>query len=50
MQWYAINAKPRQEKMAELNLKQLGIEAFFPQIKQTKSIRRKKQTVVGNPY
>ena len=47
MHWYAINTKPRQEKMAELNLNRLGIETFCPRLKQTKLIRRRKVSVVS---
>jgi transcriptional antiterminator RfaH len=47
MYWHAINTKCHSEQIAELKLKQLGIETFTPQIKQRKRIRRKDQTVVG---
>jgi len=47
MDWYAVNTKPRQEKVAEANLRQLGVETFCPQLKREKWIRRKWQTVVG---
>src|SRR3972149_8465934 len=47
MHWYAVNTKPRQENIAQWNLKRLGVEAFCPQLKQNKVIRRKRQVVVG---
>ena len=47
MQWYAVNTKPRQENIAQLNLERLGVETFCPQLKQNKVIRRKRQMVVG---
>lgn len=47
MNWYAVSTKPRQEDLAELNLQRLGVETFCPQLKQTKLIRRKRQTVTG---
>ena len=47
MKWYTINTKPKQEKMAEMNLRRLGVEAFCPRLKQTKLIQRKWQTVLG---
>ncbi len=47
MDWYAVNTKPRQEDIAELNLQRLGVEIFFPQLKQEKLIRRKRQSVIG---
>ena len=47
MNWYAVNTKPRQENIAQLNLEKLGVEAFCPQLKQNKVIRRKRQMVVG---
>ena len=47
MNWYAVNTKPRQENIAQLNLERLSVETFFPQLVQNKVIRRKKQRVVG---
>ena len=47
MHWYAVNTKPRQENIAQWNLERLGVEAFCPQLKQNKVIRRKRQVVVG---
>lgn len=45
-QWYVVNTKPHQEGSAELNLRALGVETFFPCVKETKIIRRKRQTVI----
>jgi transcriptional antiterminator RfaH len=47
MKWYAVNTKPRQEALAAQNLKRLGVECFNPQIKQTKSVRGYRKTVVS---
>ena len=47
MNWYLVNSKPRQEKIALRNLESLGIETYYPQLKTTKLIRRKLQTVTG---
>jgi len=46
MYWYVVNTKPRQEKNAEFSINRLGVETFLPQIRQTRLIRRRKQTVV----
>jgi len=47
MQWCAVNTKPHQEQQAELNLQQLGVETFFPRLKRSKVIRRRRRTVIG---
>lgn len=47
MSWYVVNTKPRKEQLADLNLKRLGVETFFPKFKEKRVIRRKYQTVVG---
>jgi transcriptional antiterminator RfaH len=47
LNWYAVNTKPHQEDIADLNLKRLGVEIFYPQIKQDKVIRRRRQTVIS---
>lgn len=47
MFWYAVNTKPRQEKVAQQNLGRLGVEVFCPLLKQNKLIRRKRQAIVG---
>jgi transcriptional antiterminator RfaH len=47
MHWYAVNSKPRQENLAEQNLQRLGVETFYPQLRQNKVIRRRRQTVIG---
>lgn len=47
MHWYAISTKPHQERQAEANLSQLGVETFLPLLKQQKVIRRVRKTVVG---
>ena len=43
MRWYAVNVKPHQEQLADLNLKRLGVETFCPVLKQRKMIRRRQQ-------
>lgn len=47
MQWYAVNAKPRQERLVELSLARLGIETFCPRFRRTKLIRRRWSSVTG---
>ena len=47
MNWYALNTKPHQEYLAQLSLQKLGVETFCPLLKQTKLIRRRRQTVIG---
>jgi transcriptional antiterminator RfaH len=34
--WYLIHSKNRQEHVAELNLRQLGVETFCPRVKEVK--------------
>jgi len=46
MSWYAVSTKPRQEKQAELHIKQCGIECFLPLLKGSKIIRRTRKTVI----
>jgi transcriptional antiterminator RfaH len=45
--WFLINSKPRQELVAEQSLRRLGVETLFPRVKEEKTIRRRKQIVVG---
>jgi transcriptional antiterminator RfaH len=45
MNWYAVNTKPHQEYLAELMLQRLGVETFCPQLKHSKLIGQKRQTV-----
>jgi len=47
MSWYVVNTKPRQERVAEHNIKQLGLETFLPQLKENRLIRRKIKTILG---
>jgi transcriptional antiterminator RfaH len=47
MLWYAVKAKRRQETHAELSLQRHGVETFYPQLMQSKVIRRKRQTITG---
>ena len=47
MHWYAVNTKPHHERLADLNLGRLGVETFYPQMKQKKVIRRREETVSG---
>jgi len=41
--WYTVTCKPRQERVTRSNLERLGIVTFYPEIKESKIIRRKKQ-------
>jgi len=47
MNWYALHIKPHQENLAQHSLQKLGVESFCPLLKQTKLIRRRRQTVIG---
>src|SRR6266571_9326945 len=47
MKWYAVNTKSHQELFAALNLQRLGVETFYPQLKQSKVIRRRRRTMIG---
>ena len=43
-QWYLVHSKARQEDLAELNLRFLGLETFCPRLPELKSTRSKAQT------
>jgi len=47
MNWYAIHTQPHQETLSESSLQRLGIETFFPRIKQRKIIRRVARTITA---
>jgi transcriptional antiterminator RfaH len=47
MNWYAVQTKPRQEEVARLTLQRLGVETFFPKLKQQRLIRRKRQETIS---
>src|SRR2546427_8907729 len=47
MPWYTVNTKSQHERVAELSLQQLGVETFYPQLKQRKVIRRRAETRIG---
>ena len=47
MNWHVVHTNPRQEALVELNLQKLGVETFYPQLKQNKVIRRRRQTTIG---
>jgi transcriptional antiterminator RfaH len=42
-QWYLIQSKARQEDVAELNLRRLGVETFCPRLRGLKLPRNKAQ-------
>lgn len=46
MNWHAIHTKPRQERQAELYLRQLSIETLLPCVKLQKTIRHQEKTIV----
>ncbi len=50
MNWYTVHTKPNQERQAEQSLQRLGVETFYPRVKQNKVIRRKEQTVIGSLF
>ena len=47
MDWFLIQSKPRQESVAEANLRRWGVESFCPKMKQTKLYRGRKRTVIS---
>jgi transcriptional antiterminator RfaH len=40
MKWYAVNTKPRQETLADMNLRRLSVETLYPQIKRGRFSRQ----------
>ena len=47
MFWYAVKCKPHQERLAELHLKRAGITTLYPQIKEPKIVRRRRQVCIN---
>jgi transcriptional antiterminator RfaH len=47
MNWYAVHTQPHQETLSESSLQRLGIETFFPRLKQRKIIRRVARTITA---
>lgn len=47
MRWYVIRTKPRQEKQAEVHLRQLCAETFLPLLRQNKMVRRARKMVLS---
>jgi transcriptional antiterminator RfaH len=47
VRWHVIRTKPRQEKQAELHLKQLHVETFLPLLSQNKMVRRARKMVLA---
>ena len=43
--WYLIQCKVRQERLANLNLQQLGVQSLFPQFPRSKTARWQLHTV-----
>jgi transcriptional antiterminator RfaH len=41
--WYLIHSKSRQENVAELNLRRLGVETFCPRLREVKPTKSKAQ-------
>ena len=50
MHWYAVRAKPNHERQAEVSLQRLGLETFYPQLKQRRVIRRREQMIIGSLF
>jgi len=50
MNWYPIQTKPRQERLAATTLGHIGIETFLPMMKERKQIRRTEETVVTSLF
>ena len=47
VRWYVIRTKPRQEKQAEFQLRQLCVETFLPMLRQNKMVRRARKIVLS---
>ena len=48
MNWYCLHIKPRQEeKLVDYCREQLGLETFYPRLRQNKRIRRVWRNVTG---
>ena len=47
MNWFVIHTKPRQEGMAQTNLRREGIETFLPKLRRRRTIRRVRRWVTG---
>jgi transcriptional antiterminator RfaH len=47
MNWYPIQTKPRQERLAAAHLVHIGIETFLPLMKERKRIRRTEEIVIA---
>jgi transcriptional antiterminator RfaH len=45
MNWYPIQTKPKQERLASANLSHIGIESFLPLMKERKGTRRTEETI-----
>ena len=41
--WYAVMAKPAQERSAASTLEQAGIATYYPEVKESRLVRRKRQ-------
>lgn len=41
--WYVVNTKIRQEKIAHFNLEKIGVETFFPLLKRNARARERNQ-------
>src|SRR5438093_12627593 len=50
MHWYAVRTKPNQERQAELGVQRLGVETFYPRMKQRRVIRRREQMIIGSLF
>jgi transcriptional antiterminator RfaH len=45
--WYLVHTQPRREMEAEQSLARLGVETFFPRLRQQRIVRRRPQVVTG---
>ena len=50
MHWYAVRTKPNQERQAELSVQRVGVETFYPQMKERRVIRRREQMIIGSLF
>ena len=48
MHWYCLHTKPqKEEQVASFCAAQLGLETYYPRLRQYRNIRRKRRLVIG---
>lgn len=46
LRWYVVHSKPHQEETVESQLRHMGMEVFCPRLRQVKTVRRKRTSVI----